>query len=59
MPGGELFGPGQEVPNLVLHPVSGEIQARIATTQVTEPTLLSDMLSENMGFCVWAACRLP
>ena len=54
-----VLNPGDPVPNLVLHPVSGNIiQQRTGSTTVTAPTRLCDLLEPNMGLVIWVACRI-
>ena len=54
-----LLVPGEEMPNLVLHPVGEGIQQRSSSTTVKAATRLCDILEPNMGMVVWVACRLP
>ena len=54
---GYVLGPGSSAPNLVLTPPTMGMFVRPSSTTVTRPTLLSDILDDGMGLCVWAACR--
>jgi hypothetical protein len=53
----DFIGPGMAAPNLVLYPPTADMFTRMSSTVVTRATYLSDMLMENMGVCVWAACK--
>lgn len=56
----ETFGPGQLVPNYLLHPPTGlVISFRIgdaAPVTVDQPVFLQDLLKPGMGEVHWAAC---
>lgn len=50
-----IYGPGAQAPNLTLLPPTGlNIMGNPIT--VSRPTLLSEILAENMGIVHWAAC---
>ncbi|MEU7511535.1 putative adhesin [Streptomyces sp. NPDC042898] len=55
----EVVGPGQRVKNYRLSPLGEGFTFRKGATVVEEPTLLSNLLKDNMGTCHWAACRGP
>lgn len=52
------FGPGSEMPNLVLYP---NVTATMYVESITvgESTVIGDLLKPNMGCMFWAACTTP
>jgi len=56
MEGSTTYLPGAHVPNLILSPPTG-LTTLPGSITVGVDTMLSDLLSNAKGLCVWAACR--
>jgi RHS repeat-associated protein len=56
MEGSATHLPGATVPNLILQP-AGRLATLPGSITVNTDTLLSQLLSNARGVCVWAACR--
>jgi RHS repeat-associated protein len=54
------YGPGSIVPEHILYPPNWFVETEVGeyATTVTRPTLLSNMIEENMGLCIFTACRV-
>lgn len=50
-----VFEPGDTAPNLLLRE-RGDLQTMSMSVQVSQDTLLSELLEPHMGVCHWAAC---
>jgi hypothetical protein len=54
-------GPGDWRPDFLVEPPTPELgmQVRPSSTVVTSPTLIGDILTEDMGMCNLVACTKP
>ena len=54
-----IISPGNPASEHVLYPGGwgAPLEAGLYATEVTRPTLLSDIIKPNMGLCVFTGCR--
>jgi hypothetical protein len=53
-----VYGPGDVVPNYILHPQPSGWGVSPRLVEVPHPTSLSELLQPNQGLCEWSACRV-
>ncbi|WP_343224215.1 RHS repeat-associated core domain-containing protein [Pseudoalteromonas sp. CNC9-20] len=51
-----VFSEGDTIPGYTLHPNCGSLNISPNSIQVSDEKHISELLSENMGDCHWAAC---